>query len=84
MASGLPIAATNYGPLVEILENSAEFFNANDAQDIAEAILRFIQNPELRQMKAEQAFALAGKYSWARCANETFDFLQQTMSDKSA
>jgi hypothetical protein len=35
----------------------------------------------LRAEKAEAAFAAAAKFSWSRCARETFDFLAAVARD---
>jgi glycosyltransferase involved in cell wall biosynthesis len=75
MAAGLPIACSDRGPMPEILRDSGEFFDPEDAASIAEAILRLVQDPELRERRARAAQALAREYSWSRCADQTFRFL---------
>jgi len=36
-----------------------------------------IESPELRFTYAQKSYELASKYSWERCADETFSFLQR-------
>jgi glycosyltransferase involved in cell wall biosynthesis len=75
MASGLPIACSNRGPMPEILQDAGLYFDPESPSDIANAIRKFIVLPELREEKANLSFALVQQYSWRRCADETFDFL---------
>jgi glycosyltransferase involved in cell wall biosynthesis len=77
MAAGLPIACSDRGPMPEILRGAGEFFDPEDVSSIAEAILRLIRDPGLRERRARAAQALAREYSWPRCADETFRFLSR-------
>jgi glycosyltransferase involved in cell wall biosynthesis len=75
MASGLPIACSNRGPMPEILGSGGVYFDPEDPEQIAEAIRKLIASPDLRAEKAGDGFARAKEYSWTRCARETFAFL---------
>ena len=75
MAAGLPIACSNRGPMPEILGDGGVFFDPENIESISEAISRLILSPELRERTARTAQGLARRYSWARCADETFEFL---------
>ncbi len=75
MASGLPIASSNIGPMKEVLKNGGLFFNPEDPIEIAEIIKHFLNSSELRNNKANISFRLANQYSWSRCANDTFSFI---------
>lgn len=75
MASGLPIASSNRGPMPEVLGNVGVFLDPENPQDIARAIRKLIDSHELRAEKARASFERAKTYSWARCARETFGFL---------
>ena len=75
MASGLPIACSNRGPMPEVLGEAGVYFDPENAGSIASAILELIRSRDLRQRLAAAAFERARHYSWARCASETFDFL---------
>lgn len=76
MASGLPIACSNYGPMPEVLGDSGSYFDPLDPDSIARAIRVLAEDWELRQRCAAGAFARAREFSWDRCANETFGFLR--------
>jgi len=75
MASGLPIASSNRGPMPEILGDTGIYFDPERPEDIARAIRELVESPSLRAQKAAVAFERAKTYSWSRCADETFGFL---------
>lgn len=75
MASGLPIVCSCRGPMPEILGDAGLYCDPEIPGDIAETLRRVIELPELRAELAGASFARAKKYSWARCAQETFGFL---------
>ena len=78
MTIGVPIACSNRSSLPETLQDGGEYFNPQDPTTIAEAINRLIQDPEKRARVAARAKELAAQYSWARCAQETWQFIVQT------
>lgn len=82
MASGLPIASSNKGPMPEILGDDGVYFNPEDPLDIYRALRVFILSPEERSIKSRASFANCQHYSWKRCADETFRFLVKIASPK--
>jgi glycosyltransferase involved in cell wall biosynthesis len=76
MASGLPIACSNKGPMPEVLGDAGEYFDPENPNEIAGALLKMIESPELRQKLAERSFKRVQEYSWERCADKTFRFLR--------
>ena len=75
MASGLPIACSNRGPMPEVLGQAGVFFNPEQPEDIARALRELIELPQTRTELARASFERAQAYSWVRCAEETFRFL---------
>jgi glycosyltransferase involved in cell wall biosynthesis len=75
MAAGLPMACSNMGPMPEVLGDAGEYFDPLDSDDIARALVKLIESPELRSQKAQAAYVRARQYSWVQCANKTFEFL---------
>jgi glycosyltransferase involved in cell wall biosynthesis len=47
MSRGLPVVASNLGSFVEVLGDAGLTFRAGDAKDLAEKILRLLDNPSL-------------------------------------
>lgn len=75
MASGLPIASSDRGPMPEILGPEGVYFDPEDPPGIAEAVRSLIASPGLRAEKARASFRRSRGYSWKRCAGETMGFL---------
>jgi len=75
MASGLPIACSNRGPMPEVLGQAGVFFNPEQPEDIALALRKLIESPQTRAKLADASYARVQEYSWLRCASETFRYL---------
>jgi glycosyltransferase involved in cell wall biosynthesis len=75
MASGLPIACSNRGPMPEVLGFDGVYFDPEKSADIARAVCVLIESPQLRAKLAAASYQRSLHYSWERCATETFSFL---------
>ena len=75
MASGLPIACSNKGPMPEVLGEAGGYFSPEQPESIAHAMRELIETPLLRTELARASYECAQQYSWQRCADETFGFL---------
>jgi glycosyltransferase involved in cell wall biosynthesis len=75
MASGLPIACSNRGPMPEVLGAGGLYFDPEQAEQITRALRQLIESPQLRADLSQVSYRQAQQYSWRRCADETFDFL---------
>jgi glycosyltransferase involved in cell wall biosynthesis len=75
MATGLPVACSNCGPMPEMLGDAGVYFDPENPQDIATAVKRLVASPDLRTQLAAVSFASVHQYTWERCAKETFAFL---------
>ena len=78
MATGLPIACSDRGPMPEVLKDGGVYFDPENPDSIANAIENLLVHPEKCQQLAARARELASQYSWRRCAKETFSFIVQT------
>jgi glycosyltransferase involved in cell wall biosynthesis len=76
MASGLPVACSNRSGLPDLLRDAGEYFNPEDATEIASAIARLCAGGAIRRQYAERAMRYAREYTWSGCAEETFAFLR--------
>lgn len=76
MASGLPIACSDRGPMPEVLQDGGVYFDPEDASSIAAAVERLISDGELRAQVVRRARELSDRFSWERCAQETWTFLR--------
>jgi glycosyltransferase involved in cell wall biosynthesis len=75
MASGLPIACSDRGPMPEVLGDAGVYFDPENADDIARAVRTLLVSPALRASLAEAAFQRVQAHSWQRCADDTFSYL---------
>ena len=78
MAMGLPIACSNRGPMPEVLMNGGVYFDPTDAESLASSVQKLIESPSLRQDVSQRARSLSDKYSWRRCAEDTWKVVRQT------
>jgi glycosyltransferase involved in cell wall biosynthesis len=75
MASGLPIASSNRGPMREVLREGGLYFNPEHPDDIANTIQQYLYSEQLRKDMANKSYNLGNEYSWIRCADDTFSFI---------
>lgn len=77
MSASLPITCSNMGPMPEVLGAGGLYFDPMNSANIAEVLHRMFRDHARRGICARMAVERASKYSWARCANETFTFLAE-------
>lgn len=75
MASGLPIIASNRGPMPELLNNAGVYINPENIQDTADTIEKMIVDHENRDRLSQQSFMAAQQYSWSKSIDDTFKFI---------
>jgi glycosyltransferase involved in cell wall biosynthesis len=81
MASGLPIACSNRGPMPEILRDGGVYFDPENPDSIAHALKKLIQNKELREKGVAISKEISNKYLWEKSSENTFKFLIDTIKD---
>lgn len=84
MASGLPIACSDRGPMPEVAQDGAVYFDPENPVRIADAVEKLIRDPDLRLRCARRAFDLASAYSWDLCARRTAVFFRDVWAQKLA
>ena len=75
MAAGLPIASSHDGPMPEVLEGGAVYFDPERPAAIEAALANLIQFPDIRAGTAAIAYQRAHDLTWAVCADKTFSVL---------
>ncbi len=81
MASGLPIACSTRMAMPELLGEAGAYFDPEKPDEIARALLDLVRQPQLRQQNAWRAYRRSQEYSWERCADETFKFIDRCCGD---
>jgi glycosyltransferase involved in cell wall biosynthesis len=77
MTAGLPIACSNRGPMPEVLGEAGVYFDPESPEQIANAMASLMEDAQKRAECAARAFEYASRYTWERCAKETFSFLAE-------
>ena len=71
MACGAPVITSNISSMPEIVGNAGILVNPYHADELADAMLRLIQNGDLRKRLARRGIERAKSFSWERAAQTT-------------
>ena len=83
MASGKPILSSNSGPMPEILEDSAAYFDPINVDSIVHSITSFLEMPPEKQYEMSVSSSrLALKYRWPPTLRSTYEFISQDQGEK--
>lgn len=77
MASGLPIACSNRGPMPEVLQDGGVYFDPENPDSISNAVEQILGDEATRIRLSNKARHLSNQYSWERSSNQTFGFLAE-------
>ena len=77
MSFGCPVVISNVSSLPEIGGKAAVYVDPYDVKDIAEKIKLIIENGKLKKEMREKGLEQAKKFSWEKCARETFKVLKE-------
>lgn len=77
MAAGIPVACSDIPPLKEIAQDAAVYFNPVDKDNMANTIYKILNNYSLKQKIINNGNILAQKYSYEKCAQETWKIICQ-------
>jgi len=83
MASGLPIACSNMGPMPSVLKNFGVYFNPLSIESIKTAIENLICNKDLRTELSNSSSIESEKYLWSSAVNRSCEYLGKIVKDKS-
>ncbi len=72
-ATGTPAIVSNVSSIPEIAGDAAELVNPIDVQNIAQAMIKFSRNEELKQTYREKGRRQLEKFNWEKCAWETLE-----------
>lgn len=77
MAEGVPVLCSNHECALEILGDSALYFDGGNVKSISEAILKILNNKNLRQELIAKGYRQVKKYSWEEMARKTQKIYQE-------
>jgi len=78
----IPVVTSNVSSLPEISGDSALKVNPFDSHEIADAVLRILNDDELRKSLIERGKLNCRRFSWDGCASSIADLLIQKISGK--
>lgn len=76
-ACGLPVVATQQSPLPELLGDGVLAVDPKRAEDLQRAMVRLLEDDELRRGTGEQALRAAGRLSWEQAAGQWLGLLDE-------
>jgi glycosyltransferase involved in cell wall biosynthesis len=79
-ATGTPAIVSGVSSIPEIAGGAAELVNPLDAQNIADAMLKFGKDENLKNSYREKGKAQVEKFDWEKCAKETLEVYKQFKS----
>lgn len=71
MSKGVPVLSSRHSCALEILGDSALYFDGLSINDIAESIIKIKNDNDLRAELISKGYAQIKKYSWLKMAEET-------------
>lgn len=77
MASGVPIASSDRGPMTEVLGDTAIFFDPEDPVQIANAVCTLLKDPKMAVGAGEMARERARSFTWEKCAEATWKLVRK-------
>lgn len=79
MHRGLPVACSNTSSLPEVAGDAALMFDPQDSAAIAGALERLFGDADLRAKLAADGQQQAEKFTWSKCARQTFDSYERAL-----
>lgn len=72
MGSGIPVACSNRGPMLEVLGTDKYTFNPYNVNEIFDTLLEMINNYDEAKNHGRFCAKKSKKYSWLKCSQDTF------------
>jgi alpha-1,3-rhamnosyl/mannosyltransferase len=80
MAFGLPVVASRTSSLPEVGGDAALYVDPLDPRDIAEKVVRAVEDKDLRREVIPQGLARAHEFTWRRTAEMTLQVYQEALA----
>lgn len=77
MAKGVPVIAGNAGAIPEITGNAAVLVDPGKQKEITDALIKIMDNKELRQDLIEKGKKCCRDFCWEKTAQQTLDFYKK-------
>src|SRR5882724_8348848 len=80
MACGVPTVASNSSCMPEVSGGVLEYFDPLSVEQMAETMVRVLEDSDLRKSLREKGVQRAAEFSWQRCAQETLRVFAATVA----
>jgi alpha-1,3-rhamnosyl/mannosyltransferase len=80
MAHGLPVVTSNVSSLPEVGGDAALYVDPRDPADIAQNVVRAVEDHSLRDSMIRQGLARARDFTWRRTAEQTCDVYDEVLA----
>lgn len=76
MACGIPVLAADSSSLTEIAANSGLLFDPYSSENLANLLIKILEDAKLRVTMIERGMARANEFSWEKSARETLEWFR--------
>ena len=76
MASGTPTIGARAGSIPEVMGGSGILFDPRSVEELTDALEKIMEDTALQKQLVQRGLKNAAKYSWEKCANQTFQLYQ--------
>jgi alpha-1,3-rhamnosyl/mannosyltransferase len=77
MAAGVPLVTSNVSSMPEVAGDAALLVDPRSPAEIAAAMARLLESPDLRSRLAQNGRARAQRYTWQTCARQSLEFFRR-------
>ena len=81
MACGTPVITSNASSLPEVVGDAGIMVDPHNVEELAEAILRVLRDPDLRQEMSAKGLEQAKKFSWKETARQTLKVYERVHNE---
>lgn len=82
MACGIPVVTSNVSSLPETVGNAALLVNPKNYEEIGNALNKLLSDSDLRKTMKRRGLQHAAKFTWKRCAEETYNFYRHIVQSR--
>lgn len=80
MACGTPVISSNVYSIPEVSGNAALLYDPNDYEGFVNGIKMILKDKKLRKDLIKKGFENVKRFSWERCAKETYSLYRELIS----
>ncbi|MEW6696499.1 MAG: glycosyltransferase family 4 protein [Bacillota bacterium] len=81
MSCGIPVVSTNTSSIPEVVADAGILVNPYDIVELSEVMKKLLDSKTLRDELSKKGLARATTFSWAKCAQETFQIYKDCITE---